>query len=202
MNKQTKNIINIICLILFIGMLWRGYTLTNNKEKEFDALSKKIESYQTTTTDRVAKSVISLPDDNTILVGMINNTGTYKIPILKREGFLKINNSLLKTRFVSGVFQKKDPRLDAIVPMTVSSDSLDGSTYIVLFNDRGDVALEKSYARIGGLDVVVSDIKTMDGNLENQDYIVDIIYKSGEKERGLVIPVVDGHFDPNNSVKK
>lgn len=202
MSNKTKNIINVICLVLFIGMLWRGYTLTENKKSEFEALNKKVESYQTTTTDRIAKSIISLPDDNNITVGMNDNTGTYKIPLLKREGILKIDSESLKTTFVKGEYEKKNPRLDAIVPMTVSSDSLDGSTYIILFNDRGDVALEKSYARIGNLSVKVNNIEivTKDTSAVNQEYKVNIKYTMDGKEKETTIPVVDGHFDPSGTV--
>lgn len=204
MSKQTKNIINTICFLIFICLLWRGYVLTNNKKKEFENFSKKIESYQSTTEERVSKSVISLPDDNNIIVGMKDGVGSYKIPVLKREGVLKIENSLLKTNLVEGEYEKKDPRLDAIVPMTASSDSLDGSTYVILLNDRGDVALEKSYARIGSLGVKIQSIEIIekDQSIKDQEYKVNIKYLSGDKERETTIPVVDGHFDPQNTVSK
>lgn len=204
MSKQTKNIISAICFLIFIGLLVRGYILTNNKKKEFENLNKKTESYQTNTIERISKPVISLPDDNNILVGVNNNIGTYKIPALKKEGIIKINNELLKTNFIRGIDGKVNPRVDAIVPMTVSSDSLGGSTYILLFYDRGDEVIEKSYARIGNLDIKIGSIEIIpkDASVKDQEYKVSIKYISNNIEKETTIPVVDGHFDPKNTVSK
>ncbi len=204
MSKLLRKILVVSCFLALTVFLVSGYLLTEGKKKEFKILGEKIENYKTTTLNRVSRSVISLPDDNNITIGMKDGRGNYKIPAIKREGVLVLEKSLLQTKLVEGIFQVKDPRLDAIIPMTVSSDSLDGSTYIILFYDRGDAAIEKSYARIGSLGVKVKNIEILpkDDSVGNQEYRVNIKYISDGKEKETTIPVADGHFDPNRTVSK
>lgn len=204
MSKLLKKILTVSCFAALAVFLLSGYLLTEGKKEEFKILEKKTENYKNTTLGRVSKSVISLPDDNNITVGMKDGRGNYKIPSINREGLLIFEKNLLQTKLVEGIFQIKDPRLDAIIPMIVSSDSLGGSTYIILFNDRGDVALEKSYARIGNLGVKVISIEILpkDDSVGDQEYKVNIKYSSDGKEKETTIPVADGHFDPSRTVSK
>ena len=133
MKKNLKKILTIGSFVALIVFLISGYILTKGKETEFNILEQKTADYKKTTLIRVLRSVISLPDDNNITVGMKDGVGSYKIPSIKREGVLKFENNLLTTSLVKGTFKIEDPRLDAIIPMAVSSDSLDGSKYIILF---------------------------------------------------------------------
>ena len=166
MKKNLKKILTIGSFVALIVFLISGYILTKGKETEFNILEQKTADYKKTTLIRVLRSVISLPDDNNITVGMKDGVGSYKIPSIKREGVLKFENNLLTTSLVKGTFKIEDPRLDAIIPMAVSSDSLDGSKYIILFHDRGDFAIEKSYARIGNLNTEIKSIEIIDKDKE------------------------------------
>lgn len=204
MKQGLKKILTITSFVALIVFLISGYILTKGKETEFNILEQKTADYKKTTIIRVLRSVISLPDDNNITIGMKDGVGSYKIPSIKREGVLKFENNLLTTSLVKGTFKIEDPRLDAIIPMVVSSDSLGGSKYIILFHDRGDFAIEKSYARIGNLNTEIKSIEIIDKDKEvkDQDYRVVIKYLNNGKEKETTIPVASGHFDPSRTVTR
>ena len=174
MKNKTKKIIKICAFILLLLLLWGGYRINRSKMSEFNALQTLTQSYSATTIERVANSIVTLPDGNTV-VGIKDFIGLYKYTD-GSTGKAEIAHKYLKTNFIEGAYRGKSPRLDALVPMTVDIDSLDGSTFIVLFHDRGDVALEKSYARIGDISVVIGDIYITKGEKSDEEYRVTIDY--------------------------
>jgi hypothetical protein len=81
--------------------------------------------------------------------------------------------------------------------MKVTVDSKGGSTYVILFQDRGDVLLEKSYVRLGGTGIKVlraTILPNPDETLIKEEYRVSIKFVSGNTEHETIIPVIDGHF--------
>ena len=204
MKKGLKVILVIASFSIVIAMIISNYTLENRKRGEFRMLEARVQGFADTTSDRVAKAVVTLPDGDKV-VGLNNNKGDV----------VEIQNRYLKTEFIPGIYNRKDPRLDAIVPMYVSADSNGNSMYIVLFNDRGDVVLEKSHARLGNQTVIIDSISTLpaDPNIAGEEYRVKVIYKlQGLKSKDsnqivsipkeVTIPVIDGHFDPSRTISK
>lgn len=213
MKKNTNKIIKITAFLLLFILILGGIKNTNDKKNKFEKLSKEIAGYENTTLERVNKSVITLPEDN-VLVGLENGSGEYTSTISKDSGVVTVKTDFLKTHFVLGKQEKKDPRQDAVVPIYISTDSHGGSMYIMLFNDRGDVAIEKSYARLGGKNISINNIEILapEHNKIDQEYRIEITYKSegiSGKSGALVsiskkvtIPVIDGHFDPDGSISE
>ena len=204
MKKGLKVILVIASFSIVIAMIISNYTLENRKRGEFRMLEARVQGFADTTSDRVAKAVVTLPDGDKV-VGLNNNKGDV----------VEIQNRYLKTEFIPGIYNRKDPRLDAIVPMYVNADSNGNSMYIVLFNDRGDVVLEKSHARLGNQTVIIDSISTLpaDPNIAGEEYRVKVIYKlQGLKSKDsnqivsipkeVTIPVIDGHFDPSRTISK
>ena len=204
MKKGLKVILVIASFSIIIAMIISKYTLENRKRGEFRMLEAKVQGFADTTEDRVAKAVVTLPDGDKV-VGLNNNKGDV----------VEIQNRYLKTEFIPGIYNKKDPRLDAIVPMYVSADSNGNSMYIVLFNDRGDVVLEKSHARLGNQTAIIDSISTLpaDPNIAGEEYRVKVIYKlQGLKSKDsnqivsipkeVTIPVIGGYFDPSRTISK
>ncbi len=211
MNKNLNKIIKISAFIILIIIIGAGLSSENNKKKKFDRLGNEVSSYATNSVDRVNKSVITLPEDG-ILVGLDSGKGSYESKIQNASGVITLKSEFMKTEFVRGVYKKKDPRLDVAVPMYISTDSYGGSMYLVLFNDRGDVAIEKSFARLGGKNIVLGNINILPGDGDKVEYKVNLIYKSEgldkslktliSKPKEVTIPVVDGHFDPAGTISK
>ena len=204
MKKGLKVILVIASFSIVIAMIISNYTLENRKRGEFRMLEARVQGFADTTSDRVAKAVVTLPDGDKV-VGLNNNKGDV----------VEIQNRYLKTEFIPGIYNKKDPRLDAIVPMYVNADSNGNSMYIVLFNDRGDVVLEKSHARLGNQTVIIDSISTLpaDPNIAGEEYRVKVIYKlQGLKSKDsnqivsipkeVTIPVIGGYFDPSRTISK
>ncbi len=198
MKNKTKKIIKICAFILLLLLLWGGYRINRSKMSEFNALQTLTQSYSATTIERVANSIVTLPDGNTV-VGIKDFIGLYKYTD-GSTGKAEIAHKYLKTNFIEGAYRGKSPRLDALVPMTVDIDSLDGSTFIVLFHDRGDVALEKSYARIGDISVVIGDIYITKGEKSDEEYRVTIDYSQRSIPKKIIIPVIDGHFNAERAI--
>jgi hypothetical protein len=193
MKNKTKTIIKICAFILLFLLLWGGYKIDKNRVSEFKSLQALTQSYSTTTIERVANSIVTLPDGNTV-VGIKDFIGLYKYTD-GSTGKAEITHKYIKTSFVEGEYGGKLPRLDAIVPMYVDIDSLGGSTFIVLFQDRGDAVLEKSYARIGDQSVVIGDIYIKPGEQKDEEYRVSVDYSQRSAKKSIVIPVIDGHFN-------
>jgi len=213
MKKSTKTIIQVVAFALLFIIIWGGYTDQSNKAREFTALQLKVANYANSTSERIAKGVVTLPDDN-LVVGLENNKGIYEFSGTKTTGIVTIYDKYLTTKFVEGVNGGQAPRLDAIVPMHVSLDSQGDSMYIVLFNDRGDAVIEKSYARIGNRTAIVQSITALpaDENIKGEEYKVSVVYKLEGRAKDsdmivsipkeVIIPVVDGHFDPDRTVSR
>lgn len=204
MNKNFKKIVIVFSFIIVAALI--GFGLKDMKEKKaaFDTLNSTTANLASSTSSRVADSVVTLPDGN-LIVGLHNNTSEYTSKYVSGKSTVSIQPELLKTKFVPGIFKtQKNPRLDAIVPMYVNADPLGGSLYVVLFQDRGDVALEKSYARIGCLSAEVEsiDIIEADTNIKDQEYKVDIKYNKSSSKKEIIIPVIDGKFDPNLTITR
>ena len=204
MKKGLKVILVIASFSIVIAMIISNYTLENRKRGEFRMLEARVQGFADTTSDRVAKAVVTLPDGDKV-VGLNNNKGDV----------VEIQNRYLKTEFIPGIYNRKDPRLDAIVPMYVNADSNGNSMYIVLFNDRGDVVLEKSHARLGNQTAIIDSISTLpaDPNIAGEEYRVKVIYKlQGLKSKDsnqivsipkeVTIPVIGGYFDPSRTISK
>lgn len=194
MNKRTKTIINIVAFLLLFVLIYSGFKSINNDKEEFKALQTNTQSFSNTTDSRVGNAVVTIPDGDTV-VGLKNGIGVYKYIDKVTDGEVKIIDQYLKTKFIERSYQKQNPRLDAIAPMSVDVDSFGGSTYIVLFQDRGDVALEKSYARIGDLSVVIGSISILESNEPGIEYKVMVSYTQKSKDKSITIPVMDGRFN-------
>jgi hypothetical protein len=210
MKKSSKILVIISFLIIFL-LLWANYTARKNKEEKFQSLNKEVESYSLSTKDRVGNAVITLPDGQ-MTVGLVNNTGSYISE--DKKGTVNLDSTHTKIEVLQGAYGARDPRVDAIAPMYVSLDPHGGSMYIVLFNDRGDVALEESYARLGGKDVIIQSIDTIsrDEAIQGEEYKVHVIYKLEGKDqksgmqvsipKEVIIPVINGHFDAKGTITK
>jgi hypothetical protein len=194
MKKGMKNALMFVSFAIVAILIVSGVNLKNTKLSEFKALKDQIQKFEETTQNRIAKGVITAPEGN-IVVGLENNIGNYK-STMGTKAKVEIWDRFLKTKFIPGSYGGQTPRLDAVVPMHIDTDSLGGSTYIVLFNDRGDTVIEKSYARIGGSDVKIKEIVILpaDESIKTEEYKIytSYTYKSADKE--VTIPVVDGHF--------
>ncbi len=193
MSKNRRRIIIISIIILILIAIIIGVKISNDKKRKFQAESAQIYSYAETTTERVNEVVITLPEEES-LIGLKDGKGLYVSKTTQQEGVVTLDTTLLKTQFVPGVYKEKIPRQDAIIPMKVSVDSHGGSTYIDLINDRGDIAVEKSYVRLGGKDVTVKNINILPPSTKDEDYIVNISYTIGSTQKQATIPVVDGRF--------
>lgn len=199
-NKSMDKNLKIIGIIFaFMGLLlliWGANKSNIDKRKEIKILNEKIPSYVETTLARVNKAVISIPDEE-ILVGLLDGKGGFTSKINGKINNVDIIGNHIATKFIEGAYNKKDPRMDTIAPMYIDNDMFDGSMYVVLFQDRGDVALEKSYARIGGSNVVIDDIEILspDQNIKDEEYRVLIKYKQGSNKKEVTLAVIDGHFD-------
>lgn len=193
---MKKNQPKIIVIIVFIALaLFIGFTLKkeSDNKKAFELKTEQVAGYADTSEARVKNSVITLPDES-MVVGLKDGVGAYTSKLYKKDGKATLDVKNIENAFVPGEYKKKEPRQDAIVPMYLTTDSYNGSLYIVLFNDRGDVALEKSHARIGDKDASVVSI-AIQGSTGVEDYRVSVIYKVRSVSKELILRVIDGHFD-------
>lgn len=203
MKLITKNKAVILAFLILAILIFYSYKIEKNKRDKFETLNRNIASLAETTSSRINQSVVTLPEGN-ILIGLKNGYATYT-PLSKGKGEVEIFDSLVKTHMLRGVYKETSPRLDALVPMSVTGDSYDnGSLYIVLFQDRGNAAIEKSHARLGGIDVSVESIITLptDGKIDKEEYQVSIKYLQKGIEKELIIPVIDGRFYPDGATSR
>ena len=202
MNNYKKIIKLLISLAIIALLAIYGFHLEKIEKLEFDKLVTKISDYSFTTAQRVARAVVTLPEGD-IIVGLKDGIGSY-VSRSEEQGIVTLVDDKLKTNLINGTYKKTNPRLDALVPMYITADSLGGSVFVILFEDRGDAAIEKSYARLGSTKVQIKEINTMpsDSEIVGEEYKVSIIFTNGLTDKEIIIPVVDGHFDPKNSISK
>lgn len=194
MKKITNKIIIILSFILTILLIIGGVQKTKTEKTLFENRNINVAKFSDTTKDRISKAVLVLPKDNTI-VGLNNGTGNYIYSSDNTSGKVSVDFSNIKTHFNKGIFREKvDPSLDVFVPIIVTEDEMGGSSYIALFEDRGDVVLEKSYARLGGLSVRVKEIKIIEDLEGLSSYKIIVKYYFGTEERRVQIFVTDGKF--------
>lgn len=210
MNKKFKCVATIIAFLVTIVLITSGYMSYKQKHEVFEAKNISIASSVETTLSRLKNAVITLPDDQAQLQ-LKDGVGSY-VPKAGPNGTASLDSLHMVTSFVPGIWGKRQAHLDAIIPMFLSVDSHGSSVYVVLFNDRGDTAIEQSYARLGDKAVHINNIKILpaDPKFANQEYRVDISYNinilnpllgtSKITPKEAIIPVVDGHFDPKGTV--
>ncbi len=169
-------------------------------EARLRAENKKVEAYASSTEKRVDVAVVTL-----------DKHGVYQL----KDGFATFPGQTLSggtvtldgpivTSFVPSADPKKSPRLDALVHMAVDEGNSVPADYVTLFQDRGDVAIEKSHIFIGHK-AVVQSIKILPPEAgTDQEYQVNIIYlvrNAGEDyavpatvKKEVTVRVIDGHF--------
>lgn len=209
MNNFRKGFKTFAPLILVTILLLLGRKFHMDSIKAIETENSRVEEFSKTTLSRVKTSVITLTEGDT-LVELLNGVGNFNLPSQKTSGSIKILSEHLITHFLPKTSVETMPRLDALVPMSVSGDSNGDSLYIVLFQDRGDSAIEKSHARLGGASVVVESITILpkDETIPSEEYKIKVLYyhegideQSGNLKtlpREVVISVTDGHFsDPS-----
>ena len=213
MKTNFKRIVIIILIMALLGVVLYEYGIYRSKKQKFEAISAEVASYSQTTLSRINQAVVTLPEESSI-VGLKEGKGSYTSAKFGGKGTITISSDMLATAFISGVYNKTQPRQDAIVPMYISRDSKGGSIYLMLFNDRGDTVIEKSFARLGSKSVEIESIQILpnDTDKKDQEYKVSVSYKidgidntTGKAirvKKGVIIPVVDGHFDPKGTVSK
>lgn len=197
MKKGFRIGISIISFLILGLLIYGGHLAMEKKIREFNLKEQEVAGFAETTINRINKAVLTLPENDT-LVGLKEGIGSYQY--YGSAASARIDEDSITTNFIPGIYQARDARTDALSVLRLSDDSYGGSTYVILWNDRGDAALEKSYARVGGNGTKVASITThaTDGTVGGEEYRVDIEYinKSALESKHLIIPVVDGHFKP------
>jgi hypothetical protein len=126
--------------------------------------------------------------------------------VAKADGVVNVEKGYMKSKLIEGSYGGQPPRLDIVVPMSTSIDKEGDSMYILLFHDRGDAVIEKSYARLGTKNTLIDDIAILpgDSNTTAEEYRVRVSYKKnkGGESKEVIIPVVDGHFSIDIVVDK
>ena len=199
----------LVVLSIFIGLFIVRQIRYARSEKlihEEMAENLTIAKYSTSSSERLMKAVLTLPEGDA-LVGLHDGTGIY--PYIGSDkkittGTVKLG-AILGRKFIQRDSSGRTARLDVFVPMTLSGDSSGGSTYVVLFRDRGDSVIERSYVRLGGATTVtIKTCKVLEPDTEvpNEEYRLDITFEVAHVDHGkksnvtteTIIPVVDGSF--------
>ena len=178
-------------------------------DRRMNADNIKTARYITSSAVRVARAVITLPDGNQ-LVQLADGHASYtpsSEPKEKNKGMVSVG-PIMARKIILGTAGGTLPRLDLFVPMKVSLDQNGGSTYVVLFGDRGDSVIERSYVRLGG-DASVSltsiGVLAPDSTVPQEEYRVDIAYtvkngKDAPVHKETTIPIIDAHFSTQGVV--
>lgn len=203
---MKKTIGTVFSFIIVFALLVGGYYTKSSKWNEFKTLQTQVSGFANSTNERLEKAIVTLPEGN-LVVGLNKYIGTYKYDPTSVDGEIKIENEHAKTKFLEGSYNERVPRLDVVVPMYVSEDKDEGSKYIVLFHDRGDTVIEKSYARLGAKTTMIESLSILpsDPNIKEEEYRVKILYKIDNKNsiiKEVIISVVDGHFNPKEVIDK
>ncbi len=206
MNKNRAIFRKIFVFVITGLLIWGGVQSRQNTERLIKEENEKVAGYNQTTIDRLKNSVVTLPEEDTI-VGLQNGFGDFMLESTLKKGRVEILTEYFITYFIPKTDKKNKARLDALVPLYVEGDSHGKSLYIVLFEDRGDAALEKSHARLGGGSVVVDTMEILPKDEKNplEEYRVKVIYSKEGLDattgslkilpKEVIIPIVDGRFD-------
>ena len=213
MNSRRLILLFTITLVVIAVLAGSVVYQKNKKTDQVERRNSQVSAFAATSAARLASAVVTLPEGD-ILVGLENDKSTYKPANGTIQGTVNLLSRFLVTKFVPASSNGEAPRLDAIAPLFVMGDTKQGSMYVVLFQDRGDAAIEKSYVRLGGRDVVIEKIEIVpaDGKDSAEEYRVSVRYRlEGRMEktdalvslpREAIVPVVDGHFDPKGLITK
>lgn len=195
-NNYKKGVV-IIAFAIFIFLVCGAITSHRQKTSEMKELNAKVQGFSATTRSRISNAVVTLPDGN-IIVGLRDGKNTYT-STSGEQGLVTLIFSKLVTHYTPGVVDKNYPRLEVFVPMQVTNDPMDGSTYVVLFRDRGSDAVEKSHIRLGGLNVEVTSIapQLVDSGTS---YTISIDYISNQESKQASVKVIDGRFVPESLI--
>ncbi len=201
MKNGAKILFLLVTIVLVAYVFIHSSIIKSSQIAQYKKINQDVTNYANTTIDRLKKGLVTLPKWNT-LVGLDNTNNLFTAPD-GTKGTVVLDSSNMQTKFVPGVMNQTQPRMDALVPMSVTNDVNGGSTYIVLYWDRGDATIEKSYARLGGTNVTVQKITTMPAQTPNQEYIADIVFtQKGGTQKETLIPIIDGKFDPTGTITK
>jgi hypothetical protein len=171
-----------------------------------------VAGYLETSEERLATSVITIPDMKDTLVGLVDGKGVFPLaPGSSAQGMVMLGTERAPV-FVEGMLEGKTPRADVIAPLYINTGGSGTFIYVVLFQDRGDVALMKSYAFIGDRsEIEYIKTTTLEDGSPNE-YLVHIGYLvRGDDEpmsatptiaKETIIPVRDGLFVPEETVTK
>ena len=207
----------LLPLIVFVGVAIGFFAVRSieiaRRENANEAIvvqNSAVAHYFATSEERIKRAVVTLPEGDTI-VGLHNGTATYPYTMVAPKKVMSTVTigSILGRKLIPSSTLDTPARLDVFATMTVSNDAYGGSLYVVLFRDRGDAALERSYVRVGDPKTVslgTFQILESDQTIANEEYRVNIQFDTthGKKEKstaGIVIPVVDGLFRPEGALR-
>lgn len=198
MNKRT-----ILTLVGIAVLVTGGFILIRSNrgpEARLKAENKKVEAYASSVERRVDSAVITLDQHG---VYQLKN-GFAIFPGQKiSDGSITLDGPIV-TSFIESTDPKKSPRLDALVHTAVDEGDGVPADYVTLFQDRGDIALEKSHIFIGHK-ALVQSIRVLPPEAgTDQEYQVNIVYlvrNAGEdyavpptSRKEVTLMVIDGHF--------
>jgi len=195
---MKKNDAKAIALAVALLILGGFFAYTANK-KNNDALTEqkqqdaKVQGFLATTKDRVESAVLTLPPEDA-LVGLKDGQGAVRVDKDHSTAESVKLGGILATEFLPNIKNVRPARLDVLAPLQLISSTFGNHTYIILFQDRGDVALEESYADFGA-DATIESAIIIPAKTSAEDYEADMRYsnKTGAQEK--IISVVGGHFN-------
>ena len=147
----------LLPLIVFVGVAIGFFAVRSieiaRRENANEAIvvqNSAVAHYFATSEERIKRAVVTLPEGDTI-VGLHNGTATYPYTMVAPKKVMSTVTigSILGRKLIPSSTLDTPARLDVFATMTVSNDAYGGSLYVVLFRDRGDAALERSYVRVG-----------------------------------------------------
>lgn len=211
LNYSKKQIIyfSILVVILFILLLFVKPSLSQiaaeNQLKEALATENAyMESLLSTSSLRLQNAAITIPETNQ-LVGLTHGNGKFETGSSANVGTLTVLTPIV-TKFIPGVLHTNSPRIDILAPMAINYGGSGNFIYIVLFNDTGQAAIEKSYAFLGDR-VIITSINLIEaqGNEEYRAAVTYLDHASGTAlaspptlEKVIELEVLDGKFVTKN----
>ncbi len=216
MNWYLKRFLFLIgfCALLALVVYVKGLLPDPNTEtvKALEAENARVEALLTTSEERLETSVITIPDMKDVLVGLVDGKGVFPLaPGSSAQGMVMLGAERAPM-FVEGVLGGTSPRADVIAPLYINTGGSGTFVYIVLFQDRGDAALMKSFAFIGDRTEIEYIKVTPEETTSMNEYLVHIGYLvRGDDEpmsatptisKETIIPIRDGLFVPEETVTK